>query len=438
MVTPQPTSSDSRPDPIRVRVTVDDQNARAGAVTRGWISILGKADGAPFDLLLGIPDGVDYVPGSAPDSQSFEPEGPRFAGVRLGPDGTRLMPFAVIVRETNRAEALALRLSVPVRSEGQVFALTNTSIRVPQPVPPVAIPSEGGRVPLHPTRAWIDFPRNALRVPASLSGTIQIADADLNRVIYSNDANDLIEVGDAPLALSLFPELAFATPVTLTLDLSGLLSLSRLAAGWAPELVYWRPTVMSETVRAADGRTEVVTRSVKIPESAGGSFDQASQRLTVRLTHFSDYEVGFSLPSGKPEPWKPTLNAGSVSPYRGSVNYGVPIPAASLPDGLGPNLSIQYSSAAGDSGGTDDARIGQGWSMNVPSVRMGVKIEKKGYHNPCPPWGECFHEWWEATPDLNYKLSLGGADYNLKPKEGVVNEYVTEIYAPLNSPWIKS
>jgi len=134
-------------------------------------------------------------------------------------------------------------------------------------------------------------------------------------------------------------------------------------------------------------------------ESAGGSFDRASQRLTARLTHFSDYSVGFTLPSGGPEPWKPSLNAGSVSPYRGSVNYGVPIPAAVLPDGLGPNVSIQYSSAAGDGGGTDDARIGQGWSMNVPNIRMGVKIEKKGYQAPCPPYGTCFASWWEAAPD---------------------------------------
>ncbi len=430
MVTPQATSSDSRPDPIRVRVTVDDQNARAGAVTRGRISILGEADDAPLDLLLGLPEGVDYVPDSAPDSHSFGPEGLRFAGVRLDPDGTRLMPFSVIVSDRNRAEALALRLSIPVRSEGQVFGLTNASIRVPQPVPAVAIPSEGGRVQLHPTRAWIDFPPNAFRIAATLSGTIQVADADLNRASVADDANDLIEVGDAPLALSLFPELEFSPPVTLTLDLSGLVSPQRLAAGWVPELVYWRPTVISDTVRAADGKAEVVTRSGKKSESAGGSFDPGNQRLTVRLTHFSDYEVGFSLPSGRPAPWKPTMNAGSVSLYRGSVNYAVPIPAASLPDGLGPNLSIQYSSAAGDGGGSDDARIGQGWSMNVPSIRAGVKITKEGYQT-YENGQNLFHEYWVATPDWNYKLSLGGADYNLKPKEGVANEYVTEIYAPL-------
>lgn len=128
MVTPQATSSDSRPDPIRVRVTVDDQNARAGAVTRGWISILERADAGPFDLLLGLPDGVEYVPGSAPDSQGAGPEGLRFVGIRPGPDGARVLPFSILVSERNRAEALALRLSIPARSEGQVFALTNTSI----------------------------------------------------------------------------------------------------------------------------------------------------------------------------------------------------------------------------------------------------------------------------------------------------------------------
>ncbi|NJM42313.1 MAG: hypothetical protein HC853_17040 [Anaerolineae bacterium] len=88
-----------------------------------------------------------------------------------------------------------------------------------------------------------------------------------------------------------------------------------------------------------------------------------AQVLTVQLSHFSTYPVGFSVPSGAPQPWKLSSNMGDVSLYRGSMNWSQPIAVPSFPTGA-PGLSLAYSSASTDSGGgrqdSSDYRLGWG------------------------------------------------------------------------------
>jgi len=98
--------------------------------------------------------------------------------------------------------------------------------------------------------------------------------------------------------------------------------------------------------------------------------------------------------------------------------------------GLQPNLSLSYSSAAADGYSIDDARLGVGWSLDVPHIRQGVKVLR--HNNEYAPG--LFVDYYEIQQDNDYRLSIGGQEYNLIPKgiaAGAYGEYVPETYAPI-------
>ena len=56
-------------------------------------------------------------------------------------------------------------------------------------------------------------------------------------------------------------------------------------------------------------------------ETQPSTYDPGTGLLRAVLPHFSDWTVGISVQAGRIDPWKMTPNQGSVSLFRGSVNF---------------------------------------------------------------------------------------------------------------------
>ncbi|NJM40407.1 MAG: hypothetical protein HC853_06395 [Anaerolineae bacterium] len=81
--------------------------------------------------------------------------------------------------------------------------------------------------------------------------------------------------------------------------------------------------------------------------------------LTASLSHFSDYRVSIKQPED-PAVWKLKANRGDVGLFRGEVNYSYPLAMPRMADGLQPNLTLGYSSAAADLGAGDTLGLPEG------------------------------------------------------------------------------
>lgn len=199
------------------------------------------------------------------------------------------------------------------------------------------------------------------------------------------DSSDLTSF----LPFDLGPDISFESSVTATIDLSGVIPADLLERGFVPTLFYAKPSIITETVATIDRKNKDKPRKRLVLENIPSYFDPYKQTVTARLEHFSSYEFGSVLRVGQPEPWKLNPSFGNVGLFRGSMNYNFRLPDIKLPDGLGADLALNYSSAAADEGGMDATRTGKGWSMDVPSVRRGVKVSYDQYHN-----GSVFNSTW--------------------------------------------
>ncbi|MEJ5311825.1 MAG: RHS repeat-associated core domain-containing protein [Anaerolineae bacterium] len=193
----------------------------------------------------------------------------------------------------------------------------------------------------------------------------------------------------AALHFSLEPDVRFARPLTLTVNLQGLVDLKNLPAGWHPYLAY------REDAAALDWHYVPLQR-----------VNWETGEITAQVEHFSEWESGVVSENG----WLLSFRDAQVAGFRGAASYDIPL---SVPPGRGgttPQLNLSYNSdrVNGILANVQSDWAGLGWSLDAPQIVRNVDW--------CP-WGGgqlCIDS---AHPD--YTLVMDGAGYTLVPDPSI-------------------
>jgi RHS repeat-associated protein len=414
---------------IQVELRLESSRAVPGGELRGNIYVGSGQAQAEVTLTMNLPKGLSYVAESSANAVFDAKSNDLTWRIDLDESGLATLPFALNVQPDIKRAALKLDIKAPAKDKREYQIGKAVKVRVADVDASQEMDSAGGKLSLDNGRVQLDFGAGALKDKRNFVASV--FKTDLNRK-DERASDELTSVEDfSPLTFEVTPDTTFETPITATISLAGLIPAEMLAKGLVPELRYARPGELDVEQTDARGNKRTVKAKGVSYESVPGHWDPVAQVLTVPINHFSTYPVGFSVPSGAPQPWKLSANMGDVSLYRGAMNWSQPIAVPGFPTGA-PGLSIAYSSASADSGGgrqdSSDYRLGWGWDVNgVPHIQQGAKTKHE--------WNGSDTTWYTVQADGYFKLSLGGRDYNLVYK-GTTNgadEYVPEDYAPVRA-----
>jgi RHS repeat-associated protein len=400
---------------VTASVLIESNKLRAGKEVKASLVLQAITPTQGLNLVVTLPKGVEYVEASS-KTAIYDPATRQLLWRGLSADikTTTEEAFRVLVSTSDGPANFVLDVAF-VDAPADCCTATPGLLRVgvdKQGDKPID-KDRGGRVKLT-ERITLDFPAGALKQTVTITGVEYAAWVSAVEPQGKRDVTTTTLHGLPVLQLpfELGPEMDFNEPVTATIDLSGVVTSEMLNRGFVPEVYYMRPQVFSDT-----------KKNLVVGESVPSVFSPVSLKLVVRLAHFSEYNIQLV---GKPEPWKLTPNLGTVGLFRGSANFGYPIATPALMDGWSPMLSLQYSSAAADGGAVDNVVFARGWSLTVPHIRQGLRMKGIGTYNTATGATE---ESFQMVVDQDYKLSIGGAEYNLISKGN--GEYVTESYAPI-------
>lgn len=408
------------PQPAWANLAFSTRGVVVGDVVTAHLVLSTSSGLSELAVSAQLPAGLDYVADSA-KAAGYDPATRtlRWANPPTNTTKTGVVDTLQLVATTNAAP-VTLRIPLRIEAKGLATPITTESTLLVG-VARTAKPTSKGEVK--------ELKANS-RITLEFAADEALADQDITVVEYP--AELITKTHQRGLLMQFGPAATFKQPVTLTVNLEGVFSSGLLDAGYEPVLIYWPDMPEKVEIIGPDGKPQTVEviRSQRVP----ATFDASSKMLIAGLDHFSGYEViqGLKSQSG-PQPWRLTANLGSVSPFRGSANFGYPIEVMPMQDGLQPNLSLAYSSAAADSYSIDDARLGVGWSLDAPHVRQGIKFLR---HDDYYPSTGAYATWYEVQIDNDYRLSIGGQEYNLIPKgiaAGAYGEYVPETYAPIRA-----
>ena len=191
------------------------------------------------------------------------------------------------------------------------------------------------------------------------------------------------------LNFSLEPDLTFAVPVTLSVDLHGLVACDALEKGLRPYVAYLENPVRDEwqdvPLQRVDLETDVVSAT---------------------LAHFSDYSAGATSTSADPALWQFTYNPQAVSLYSGAATYNYPIELPPGRGGLQPTVNLSYSSRRVDgllgADAIDAGPLGLGWSVDQMDVVRRFDSCHDGSTHTC-------------IYDDDFRLLMNGTGYDLEP-----------------------
>jgi RHS repeat-associated protein len=410
------------PQPARANLAFSARGVVAGDVVTANLVLSTSAGLSDLVITAQLPAGLDYVAASS-KAAAYDPATRTLRWANLALDNTKVNQVDTFQLTVNTVGAPAT-LRVPLRVEAKGLAspiVTEPTLQVG--VVRAAKPQAKG------DGATKELKANS-RVTLEFAADEVLANQDVTVVEYP--AEPITKTKQRGLLMQFGPAATFKQPVTLTVNLDGVFSSDLLDAGYEPVLIYWPDAPEKVEIIGPDGKPQTVEaiRSRRVPST----FDASRKTLMAKLDHFSVYEVipGLKNQSG-PQPWKLTANLGSVSSFRGAANYAHPIEAMPMQGGLQPNLSLGYSSAAADGYGMDDARLGVGWSLDVPHIRQGIKFLR---HDDYYPSTGAYATWYEVLTDNDHRLSISGQEYNLIPKgiaAGAYGEYVPETYAPIRA-----
>jgi hypothetical protein len=393
----------------------DTPRAAANDVVRGVLQVDAPDSDAEFEVDVQLPETLELFAEPASGVEFDEKARKlKWKGFRAKKGANIGDPIEFKIKKETAPGSLDLVITLQGDSL-QAPLIATSSIKVGQAQVSERLSRKaGGRATLG-QRVSLDFAPDALPRDTAIEG-----------VIYDwkpptkGEAISEIEV-------TLGPDMTFEAPVTLTLDLNGLIDLENYAALRERIVLQHVQTDKPKDVKAKERAT---VRFEDVPTT----FDSQTGLLTAHLQHFSDYIVTFAAPE-KPKPWKLSANSGSVSLFRGSMNYAYPFSVPGLPDGLQPNLAAEYSSAGGDSKADGQYvpgmhwSLGMGWSVQIPHISRQVQryflcsttVDANGY---------CWNGYTSGLNIYNlYTLSMGGQSYNLVHRGG--GEYVTEDYSPI-------
>jgi RHS repeat-associated protein len=244
------------------------------------------------------------------------------------------------------------------------------------------------------------------------------------------------------------PDQTFQKPLRLKIKLAGQLDPIEYQKGYRLVLNYVKPVEETRTYVDANGQQQSVTVESVEFEQVPSTFDAATQEFVAEISHFSQYQLSLNLPKA-PQPWQFPTRGGSVANFRGSATYAHPVSVPAMVDGLQPDLTLNYSSAAADSFANGRApglglTLGMGWEMSVPRISRAMKREwgRNGWGNTPANTATC--TW--GGPDScfpllqtkwanDFTLELNGQSHNLvpnfDPNAQTGGEYRTEQYTPL-------
>ncbi|MDY7078847.1 MAG: LamG-like jellyroll fold domain-containing protein [Chloroflexota bacterium] len=251
---------------------------------------------------------------------------------------------------------------------------------------PAPVPSKGGDFVSEDGRVRVHFPPGALPAAAQVSARVYEQRMIFDRQKVPGQRNPFSWNGillrftlDAHAEQTGEEIAKFGRPVTLTLDLRGLVGEEGLPLGWHPFLFY-----------VADLE---IGRDEKVPVT----FDPQTGLLTAQLDHFSEYYTGATG-----EGWKPVFTPAVPDLFSGAATYSHPIAVPPGRNGLQPRLSLVYNSRGID-GLTDGSEenggpIGLGWSVGgVAEIVRDTKLASS------------------LTLYASYSLVLNGATHELEP-----------------------
>jgi RHS repeat-associated protein len=194
----------------------------------------------------------------------------------------------------------------------------------------------------------------------------------------------------------------FDQPITLTVNVSGLIDLANMPEGQYVYVAYQLP----------DGEWSHLDH-IRLNETA--------QTISVQLPHFSSY--GSGIENGTPGVWNFIYDAPQVSTFSGSTAYQIPLKFPAGRSGLQPNLSLSYGSSrinarSGDENttqgveqGVDIGPIGDSWSLDGGMTIARERWQACKWNDPNNwDYGSCLQD--------VFTLIVNGTGYDLKPTDG--------------------
>ncbi len=416
---------------IELNLAFNDRRAPQGRVLTGTLAVTpspaGDA-GKTFDVAIDLPPGLDFV-ASANKGVTYDPalRAVIMTGLDGSPASQRGRAFTVVVREATALSTLTPRVQVLNRAEGQAFNIKTASLLVPGGGEKARIDSKGGSISVAGGAARLDFGPGALRSPEMIEASLTVFTppraSAARTVAAATDEEDSRPDDQQPIwSITLSPDLAFETPVTLTTNISGLVPLEVFTARESVlEMRYVYTAWVTRTTDTGEMFSRIEYQTQEMPVT----LDEATGEVTARLWHFSTYDLALAQPAA-PKPWTPSANAPNVALFRGAATYQQALPA--LPSfGLEPKLAASYSSASAESNFLQTSepamkyQLGRGWSLELPHVAQLVKRDWILGNPPEQGWRAGF----ETEARGNFTLVMGGMSVGLKPT-GANGEYVTD------------
>jgi RHS repeat-associated protein len=262
----------------------------------------------------------------------------------------------------------------------------------------ITVNQSGGHAASIDNRIQLDVPPGLFKNQTQVSITPRRIDRsrDPQGMLVSFELEAIDQMTGAKIA-------AFEQPITLTLDLNGLIDKSQLKPNEHLALFH-------ETDNPDAPWAEIVN-PVEIQPGV----------LQTRLSHFSGSGGGSS--GDAPAGWQLTYNPPDTSLFSGAATYNFPIAVAPGVHGLQPSINLAYSSRSVDGllklEDKDIDGLPVGWSMDMASInRDRTKVK---YH---PSWVPPVY-----TIDLypTFSLALNGSNYDLVP--AVANQWAGRYYA---------
>lgn len=424
-------SDDNRPSvvnpievsPIDVRTELNTSRVKRGDVVDVKLVLQTNAIDSALSVFTTLPDGVEYIDKSS-SSAKYDAKTRQLSWVDLKP----VLGMSVIDQYQLRIEVNTLPVTLKLFTYWQGdknSGDTTVPIQVGQEATsPQLLGKTGGDTSIS-DRIKLSIPPGALKVDTQIKALLFAPEMRTSRS----------GKGDVPvMSFSFSPDMSFARPITLAVNLEGLLDDPELGYGLVIQNEYTETVTRSILINDKAQDEVVVVRSVRdLPTE----YDPKTKTFSTQLQHFSDYQIGLQQPAD-PKPWRINTNAPGVSLFRGAANYSYPFYAPPMAEGLQPQPVLQYSSADADAGSGGNlmstepgvkVSVGRGWSLPVPKLTRLVKRA----------WRQSGSSTIWVTDYKNYfTLELNGKAYTLIRKGGQSSTdfggwYIPEEHAPIRA-----
>lgn len=269
---------------VRAHLAFDPAYALPGEVVAGTLVLRARAPIESLSADVSLPEGLDYLSDQSGQAE-YDPATRtlRWAKLAVDKSGLAEFPFRLQVNSARAGTTLELvpKVRLAAGDERKVDALP-AAVVIGQGTIEQAMSVEGGTLALSGGRVTLHFAPGALKSGVTMRGGVFVEQEK--------------EDGLPTLTFRVEPELNFDAPVTVTVDLRGLVSEAHLASGIEPILAYQRVSTRTEEATLADGSRKAVSVRQIAFEPLASAFNAAQGVLVASLQHFSSYTLHRDLP----------------------------------------------------------------------------------------------------------------------------------------------